>query len=878
VTSDKRLPAWSAAAAFGSVAIVVLTGLQPTRFSQWLVVELLACACLLAAYISERSALRTALCSAAALALAIPGMSIALRIGAGGQSLMCMAGSLGVPFALAALFYRQQKTAAVWAVVSINIIGALVLLWAGRLASVATVGVALLILVPFLAAGWLKCRVWSYAASVALFFAGGILLIAGNELGTGWHFMSMAALVCGMMLLVQSDPADKLSQSAVAAVGHAVAALLVLLLCRRNADVMQWQTILPLLITGGAYLYGPAQVPGQRSVGWMFLSLTLLPAAARLFGSDTGTFLILPAVLVPAWAIAGFKARETKQADCCRTSALLGLLICLIGAVRGPDHASILFILCLAGFLLCLLARRERFYIHLVLLSLALMGYGWIQQFGSHFTQELYFYLLLILGLATVVELSPYLAGYLDSIAPIPFIRLLTWRGIGLSAVVGILVAMTSATGFSLAVTEHPVFCTACHNMDKFYASWEHSSHQEVACIECHYEPGFTAHLQGKIGAISQVASFLTHRYDMKPHAEVSNQSCQRAGCHSDIDQDTDAFFKDKVHFSHQLHHDAMVAGRDLPCTVCHSQEAEAQHMGLASSTCFLCHFYGEGPAVQKTSDCISCHDAPQGRIDMGTSSFNHDAFFHGRKVDCHVCHLSTTQGDAHPHSVRCHSCHYGEQMDKLTEVSVEDVHEKHIQDEKMGCFECHGILKHGAPVKVAMTDAQQCANCHETDMQHALQAGMYMGTAVPDLPGEPNVMLEAGISCRHCHVEKTKLNRGGREFFTHVSPAEYCATCHGDEDYVDTFTMWQEDTKDALDNTSRAMEKAAARLGRLQATLPAAEREALEKRLKRAAELRQVVIDDGSMGIHSAFYAEEILDAAKSEIKAVEKSLEQMQ
>jgi hypothetical protein len=161
--------------------------------------------------------------------------------------------------------------------------------------------------------------------------------------------------------------------------------------------------------------------------------------------------------------------------------------------------------------------------------------------------------------------------------------------------------------------------------------------------------------------------------------------------------------------------------------------------------------------------------------------------------------------------------------------------------------------------------------------MQHSLQAKMYMGTAVPDLPGEPNVMLEAGISCRHCHVEKIKLNRGGKEFFTHVSPAEYCATCHGDEDYVETFNMWQEDTKDALESTFQSLEKATERLGGVAPTVTAEEMEELRKRLKRAAELRQVVIDDGSMGIHSAFYAEEILDAAKAEIKAVEKSLEQM-
>ena len=57
--------------------------------------------------------------------------------------------------------------------------------------------------------------------------------------------------------------------------------------------------------------------------------------------------------------------------------------------------------------------------------------------------------------------------------------------------------------------------------------------HKDVACIECHYEPGSLETLEGKFKALSQVAKYVTRTQGTKPWAEVSDSSCMRSGCHN---------------------------------------------------------------------------------------------------------------------------------------------------------------------------------------------------------------------------------------------------------------------------------------------------------------------------------------------------------
>ena len=47
-----------------------------------------------------------------------------------------------------------------------------------------------------------------------------------------------------------------------------------------------------------------------------------------------------------------------------------------------------------------------------------------------------------------------------------------------------------------------PTFCYSCHLMEPYYESWQRSSHSEVTCVQCHFEPGIG---HGGIGFVAEV-------------------------------------------------------------------------------------------------------------------------------------------------------------------------------------------------------------------------------------------------------------------------------------------------------------------------------------------------------------------------------------
>jgi nitrate/TMAO reductase-like tetraheme cytochrome c subunit len=876
--AERRLLTWVAVGISVSFLVAAFTNLFLVFFAHWIVLGAMAIGCLITTVVSvsldkKRSSL---IFSAIALALAVTAISAALKMPGAERSILLVAISAGVPASLAAFYYREKKLAAVSFSGLMVLVSVAIILWTGRLVTTDRLGAAFLLLVPFLVLGWLISRLWMYAMTTAAALALGLLLIAGHFLGVNWVFMLIAAALGALFLHANSIFGDNLGKSSVAAVGHVMAVMVFIVLYRLVDGAMDWKTSLPLVVTGGTYLSTGRRNPGARSIAYLFFSLILVPIIGASRGSVTQEALLVPAALVPVWAIASLGLRNNvERGNFCRGGALLGLFLCLVGATQTPGGTGILFLICLVGFILIMLIQRERFYVHILLLALAMMGYSWIHQTGTHFTQKLFLYILLVFGIASLAEFLPQVIGYLDRTIPVPFVRLFTWRGALLGALVGVVISVLYLSGFTLAVTEHPVFCKSCHNMEKFFASWQHSSHKDVACVECHYDPGFSAHLGGKIGALSQVVSFVTHRYDAKPHAEVSNAACQRMGCHVTISQNTDVFFEDKVHFDHSIHHDAMVEGRDLPCSVCHHQETQTDHIGITSSTCFLCHFHGNGAAADKTSDCKTCHGPPEGPITIGEETFTHSDFFEGQKdVDCHHCHRTINEGDPHVSTVRCQSCHYMENIVGVDLVAFGELHELHIHDQKVGCFDCHGIIRHGVTTKATDQDAKKCSSCH-ADMQHSLQARMYLGTAVPELSGDPNVMFAAGISCTHCHDQRTTLTRGGKEFVTHVSTSKNCVSCHGDDYYEELFDLWQEDTRSSMENLEVALSEVRLLYDRIAASgETGGGLEDVLSHLEKAEEYCEIIKQDGSEGVHNAIYVEEIIYAAGKEIEKTRQGL----
>jgi hypothetical protein len=78
-----------------------------------------------------------------------------------------------------------------------------------------------------------------------------------------------------------------------------------------------------------------------------------------------------------------------------------------------------------------------------------------------------------------------------------------------------------------------PSFCNSCHIMKPYYDAWKTSTHNFVACVDCHYPPGLTEKLAGKVQAVSQVVKYVTRTYGTKPYAEIKDASCLQSECHS---------------------------------------------------------------------------------------------------------------------------------------------------------------------------------------------------------------------------------------------------------------------------------------------------------------------------------------------------------
>ncbi|MCK5557922.1 MAG: NapC/NirT family cytochrome c, partial [Candidatus Hydrogenedentes bacterium] len=74
-------------------------------------------------------------------------------------------------------------------------------------------------------------------------------------------------------------------------------------------------------------------------------------------------------------------------------------------------------------------------------------------------------------------------------------------------------------------VSKSPKFCVTCHYMRPYYEAWRVSTHNDVSCVECHYEPGLKAQLKGELAGISQLVKYVTRTFSPKPKAEISDEA-----------------------------------------------------------------------------------------------------------------------------------------------------------------------------------------------------------------------------------------------------------------------------------------------------------------------------------------------------------------
>jgi nitrate/TMAO reductase-like tetraheme cytochrome c subunit len=456
----------------------------------------------------------------------------------------------------------------------------------------------------------------------------------------------------------------------------------------------------------------------------------------------------------------------------------------------------------------------------------------------------------------------------------------------------GVIVMVFGTVGFS-EYTMHPDFCQSCHIMVPYYQAWHTSTHKDVPCQDCHFEPGWRNTLKGKWQASSQVAKYLTRTYGSKPHAEIQDASCLRDGCHERRLLEGNAAWQYvkpngavvDIHFDHAPHMTEMRRGRRLRCVSCHSQIVQGLHISVTLDTCFVCHFKGlrHGRDSEVLGGCTACHAAPKEQIRLATGYFNHKEYI-DRGVDCYNCHSDSIKGDGEVPRQICLNCHNKpQQLERYGESDF--IHDVHVSDHKVECTHCHLQIQHSINAyeySAQAAGASSCNQCHTET--HGGPAQLYQGVGGRGVPSMPSPMHRAQVDCIACHQFK-EHGAGVAEIRgqTFIAAQRSCDMCHGDSldpqggKYATRLAEWKQTLTEMTTRARGAVQEADHALAPMlvpQSPLTPGERLDLERKLADAR--HNLALVELGHGVHNFNYAVALLNVAAEWAEEVRSSCDE--
>jgi len=621
-----------------------------------------------------------------------------------------------------------------------------------------------------------------------------------------------------------------------------------------------------------------AFMPRLRTNKGLRLGTVLWISFAVLFGIMTQTHtpyeqqIHLMVLLSLVWLVLGYILDRTKAKVWSMPFYITAVVVasfCCVVRILGPvtDTSWQVFLISGVAFVCLFLILREDMFAYLLSVALALMGYDWLRGTSSIFTVDIFFYLAIAGAVLATAFLLPHLVKRITRLGTVPMFSLFTGFGAALLFLVVAVFGTVALSAYGIKITGHPKFCASCHNMEEYYVSWAHSSHKDIACVECHAEPGVSGTVAAKAQGMVQLVQYIAGSYGTRPHGKISSASCQQGGCHEEIVNDGKlVMLYDKIKFRHDRHLSEHPNGKTLNCVSCHGQTVQDQHISVSKTTCLTCHFYGRGDKQVATGDCQTCHPIPEEPVTFVDEPFSHQDFLAGDgDVTCIHCHSQVTQGSGTVSRARCLSCHLEEE--EYAEVKdQEEFHLIHVSAGHFDCLSCHEEIKHGdRPMAEQLLTSSNCTTCHG-GKRHSIQEAIYAGTAVAELDTTPDVMFEAGVACDGCHDDSQITQLGDLTLTSRISGAKQCVDCHDNEDYAEELASWQEATKEMLDELGPALaelEKA------LQSSQASTEQLVEAKKLAGSARTKlDMVLKDGSCGAHNVGYVMEILDKVLEEIE----------
>lgn len=432
-----------------------------------------------------------------------------------------------------------------------------------------------------------------------------------------------------------------------------------------------------------------------------------------------------------------------------------------------------------------------------------------------------------------------------------------------LSGIIFVVLFGAVFAGYKFSVT--PTFCSSCHFMEPYVASWKESTHQDVICVECHFEPGALEELRGKWKALKQLVTYVTGTYTSKPFAEISDASCLRGGCHETRLLEGEETWKindREIHFDHTPHLTEMRQGMKLRCTSCHSQMVIGSHVQVTESTCFLCHLHEKEKrsADSKLGKCNVCHGPPEKTIEAAGFKAEHSDFVK-RNIECTRCHADVVSGDGAVDTQRCFNCH--NEPERLERADrTEEMHIQHIALHKLDCERCHDPIRHEFNKHLMEAQNQQCGSCHNN--MHNPPRDLYLGVGGEGVKERPDPMALVGISCAGCHViPKHSGAESVWEGQTQVAGTLSCASCH--EDQFKRFAgYFSPVVEDMISTVLIGVEKSRRKTTRLNG----AKGRKVYRLLKRAETNARLVRN--AQPIHNPFYSIDLLKKGAEDLQAV--------
>jgi hypothetical protein len=367
--------------------------------------------------------------------------------------------------------------------------------------------------------------------------------------------------------------------------------------------------------------------------------------------------------------------------------------------------------------------------------------------------------------------------------------------------------------------------------------------------------------MRGKITGLSMVVRYATHTYAPKPEAEVDDASCLSAGCH---DRGVPAWrFQaaggGEVWFNHALHLRPIPGLGTLGCTSCHNHRGQDDHFSVTADACFLCHFAGSGAAPGAAgaelppTPCRGCHNFRRGaRAVAGPARVDHAKL--GKAADCLACHRNVAEGSAAVEESRCTACHL-----KPRALATEEMHQVHVQEEDIDCFDCHAMVGHPGPRDRIL--AGRCEACHAGE--HEAQERLYLGEGGAGVAGRPALMFYMHVECTACHRVEAAGADSTRNTAHGGGTGQICLDCH-DLTSEQQARMWKTTIERSL-----AEVRASLRRFEDEAGPEAAARHPEAFRLYgEARQNYEIVAGDPAAGIHNFRYAQDLLQRSEERLE----------